>query len=489
MASDRFLKETHSEAASPAGAPIPEIKEEAIPVYFPRGVDDIVVHALAGDITLDTATTDQRNRFRLFDRPVEQLMHPDPEATLIGNLILKAEEKDVEDALGLIAKKQKENPSYLHGHVIARDPLGRPAKGTLLQLAAMGGDVDLKAEIKEDKDRGLCERLIRIGNLSEAEVAEQLKVINSPEAKAANESRNERILSAIKRFGKGILLKSKEYKGARENTSHNFKAFQLFCQPLIDQLERDLTPDPAEIVTSGYIYDPSVLPRAQEWFEEHLNGCRLFLMSPEEKEIHSDTNNLHLHLHPTKGLIYYFKGMEYNFNERELTREQRKSIADLFARQENFGKDMAHLEGRHQAACKALLAVTSKRGHTPDLTGFGGWWSNESDVFAVNGMGKLQSKLSSRDAQVMNPGIGHLVDGGIIPARTLTTSCGHFYHSSFCLGRDFYLGYYGAGRPWCGVTRRLHRLLENLCRAKASALQCYAIRASAEVTHTRGTIM
>lgn len=313
-------------------------------------------------------------------------------------------------------------------------------------------------------------------------------MINSAEAKAANDRRNERILSAVKRFGKAILLKSKEYKGDKEDYN-NFKAFQALCEPLIEQLERDLRPDPHEIITSGYIYDPAVLVEAHQWFEEHLNGCRLFLMSPEEKEIHSDTNNLRLHLHPTKGLIYYFKGEEYNFNKSELTVEQRKTIEGLFRQREFFGKDLAHIEGIHQKVCKALLAVTSKRDHTPDLTGFGGWWTIISDVFWVNGMGKLQSKLSSRDAQITNAGIGYVVDDGRIPPRSLVNRNGltYFFNSSSMLGRDFYLGYFGRGitewpRSWYAGARRWRTALENLCRAKTSALRCDAAGASSETT-------
>lgn len=488
MASSQFLKKTRSGASSSSSshtAPIPEGKEEAMSAYRnpdlgslldirgPEGVDTLVTHSLGGDINLDTATVDQRNHFRLFDRPIDKLMHPDPEASVIGNLILRGEEKDVEEALALIAKKVEKDPSYMRWHVIAADPLGRKAKATFVGLAAMGGDVDLKAEIKEDKDRGLVERIVKISNLSDDEVREQLNVINSDEAKAANDRRKERIVSAVKRFGVAILLKSKEYKGDIKDYN-NFKAFQVLCKPLIEQLERDLTPDPAEIVTSGYIYDPAVLAEALQWFEDHLNGCRLFLMSSEEKEIHSDTNNLRLHFDPTKGLFYYFKGVEYNFKD-ELTSEQRKTIEGLFRQRELFGKDIAHLEGLHQAVCKALLAITSKRGHTPDLTGFGGWWTIISDVFWVNGFGKLQSKLSSRDAQITNEGIGYVVDDGRIPPRTLVNRDRHtyFFNSSSLLGRDFYLGYY-AGAPALGAPPPgrwlVHGLVGKLMSIKNSSI-------------------
>ena len=77
---------------------------------------------------------------------------------------------------------------------------------------------------------------------------------------------------------------------------------------------------------------------------------------------------------------------------------------------------------------------------------FEGWSSIQSDVFWVNGFGKLQSKLSSRDAQIINVGICGLVDTKKIPMRSLRNENGshYFYNSSSRLGLDFFLGYYGA---------------------------------------------
>jgi len=59
------------------------------------------------------------------------------------------------------------------------------------------------------------------------------------------------------------------------------------------------------------------------------------------------------------------------------------------------------------------------------------------------GIGKLQSLLSSRDAQVARAGIGDMVDKKTIPKRTLNNS----ERSSLQLGVDFYLGYHGEVRP------------------------------------------
>ena len=72
---------------------------------------------------------------------------------------------------------------------------------------------------------------------------------------------------------------------------------------------------------------------------------------------------------------------------------------------------------------------------------FGDWWTKQSDVFWVNGFGKLESKLSSRDAQVIRAGIGNLVYDAIIPARTLNNAdmSSYFFNSYSRLGVDFYL--------------------------------------------------
>ncbi len=84
-----------------------------------------------------------------------------------------------------------------------------------------------------------------------------------------------------------------------------------------------------------------------------------------------------------------------------------------------------------------------------NVTHFGGWWSIQSDIFWVNGIGKLQNYLSARDAQVIRAGIGNFVDNGTVPPRTLKNNDGssYFFNSSSHLGVGFYIGSFGrAGR-------------------------------------------
>jgi len=331
---------------------------EAMPVRFPPGLGEIMLDSLGGDINPQPqydekkkCPTDSYQSVRLFGRNFQELMHPG--AAKVANLILRGEEKEVEEALALI----KKNPDLLRYHTIATDPLGRLMKGTPLQIAAIAGDVDLRDGIQEEKDRGMVERLIAVGNLSKEEVAEQLKIITSKEAREENEKRNQRVLSAIKKFGQSIC----EVKV--DSRPMSFEEFQASFKDHINQLEKDLQVRTNELTTSGYIFDPDILHKAAKWFEDNVMNVKGF--------------------------------------------------------------------------------------------SFGGWWTNQSDVFWVNGFGKLQSRLSARDAQVVGAGIGRFVDAGNLPSRTLNNSEGtsYFFNSSSGLGRTFYLGVDGARERTRGPRR------------------------------------
>src|SRR4029077_4509518 len=84
--------------------------------------------------------------------------------------------------------------------------LGRRVQGSLIQIMAMGGDINLQEGITEEKDLGLVERLKAMVGFPDELVAEQLEeVLTSEEAVAENEKRHMRILDAIKAFGEGII--------------------------------------------------------------------------------------------------------------------------------------------------------------------------------------------------------------------------------------------------------------------------------------------
>lgn len=354
-----------------------EASGEAMSVQLPD-VDTILLDYLDADLIIyyqgDKITQKfspkQRQQFTLFGAKPKALMYEvgSEEAASVANLILRGEEKEVNEALALV----KKNPDLLRTQCIATDPLGRRVAGTPFQIAAMAGDVNLlEGEIKEEKNRGLVERLKAVAGLSDEEVREQLEeVFASNEAIAENEKRNQRILDAIKAFGEKVIKASEKYKG------NDFEELQVLCQPVIKQLESDLTLHPNEVIKSGTIFDLTILQKAEEWFEENVNR-------------------------------------------------------------------------------------------------FGDWWSIQSDVFWVNGVGKLQSQLSSRDARVIRAGIGDLVDYNKVPTRLLRNSDGasYFYNTSSHLGQDIYLGYYGGecgAGMWTGAS--LGRAVGKLMSSKKNSV-------------------
>jgi len=297
------------------------------------------------------ATDSKDAQLTFFGSPRLDLPHT------LGTLILRGEENDVETVLAHV----KENPALLDVVVTVKDPLGTPVTGTLLQLAAMAGDVNLKSDITNEKDRGLVERLADAGGLSKERVAEDLACITSKEAQDANDKRVERYLAIIKKFGNSLC------EG------------KITDDEAIAQLEKELLEERSKAVNAGFVFDPKILHDTAKWFEENVNR-------------------------------------------------------------------------------------------------FGDWWTPQSDAFWINGFGKLQSLLSSRDAQVVRTGISKVVDDSVMAERTLKNPSGdsHFYNASSKLGRDFYLGYYGAQcgqASWRVAPRARTRFaVQNLCRAKTTAL-------------------
>lgn len=352
----------------------PTLADEAMPVYFPRGLPEIMLGYLGGDIhpkPKKHPPTHSYQPVKLFGKKFKEWMHP--EAAKVASLVLRGLEKDVEEALALI----KKNPDLLRYHAIATDPLGRRVKGTPLQIAAMAGDVDLREGIQEEKDRGMVERLIAAGNLSHEEVVEQLQVMTSEEAQQENEKRNQRILAAIIKFGESIRDVQED-----KHKKMSFKKFQMACKDHINQLEKDLQAGANELITSGYVFDPRLLSKTTKWFED------------------------------------------------------------------NFKK-------------------------------FGRALTNQGKVFLINGFGKLQSRLSSRDAQVIVEGVGNLVQG-YCPLRILISQNGacYFLNPTSQLGVNFYLGDYGL--PHCERSQLSMGpiCLESVCETKKRTLQnvCKAVQ-------------
>ncbi len=344
---DPELLSTSSKAALPSEPFISHDPDAAGEVMrsaqFTQGLPEIVLGYVGDDVNTnwlghpDDETKPfslaERQNFTLFGVKIEYFFRK--LAKQAATLILRGEKEDIKKALALV----KQNPHLVHCITRAFDPLQRPVEGTLLQIAAMAGDVDLRMRIKKEEERGAVERLIAAAGLSRDEVAEQLKVVTSEEAIRGNEARNQQILETIKRFGEGIIaLESKD--------DDSLEQFQAKCQPLIDQLEKDLRPDANRVLISGYIFDPMILRETLDWYDT------------------------------------------------------------------NFDR-------------------------------FSDW--NQRDVFIINGYGKLQAQLSSRDAQVVRDGIGPAMEKGKISPRTLNNTDGssYFYNPQSRLGIDFFVGYSG----------------------------------------------
>lgn len=340
-----------------------------------RVLDNIIIDYLGGDLDLNWRgsaadktkpfSNKERRQFRLMDRCVRELMNH-PKATKVANLGLSGEAEEIDEAEEII----KADPSVMHYRVLAHDRLDRHALGRPFEVMLIGGDVDIKPDLKEIKHRGAAERFALAGKLSKQQIEEQDQVLTSDEAKDTDAIRSSRTIDIMKKFGKDVLaVRPKDVE---------FKKFQgTHCKTLIDDLETDLLRDAKEeVVMMGKLFDgPLILGKVETWYDEN------------EK---------------------YF----------------------------NLNQD----------------------------------W-----VFGSNGYGTIQFILSARDGHVERPGFGRFVDGEM-PPRTLKNPDGtsHFGRPSSRLGRDFYIGYYGAagrgrrracGTYWCGSRE------EFLCQTKTAALQ------------------
>jgi hypothetical protein len=146
-------------------------------------------------------------------------------------------------------------------------------EGTLLQIAAMAGDVNLRKKTAKEKDHGLVELLAEAGKLSQEEVANQIHaVLFTEEAQQKNKERKQLVIDALVAFANNIIAANLP---ASWNTIEEFKAAQAKSQPYIDTFRKALLPDPNEVITSGYIFDPDILVKTAEWFENKENIERL----------------------------------------------------------------------------------------------------------------------------------------------------------------------------------------------------------------------
>lgn len=85
------------------------------------------------------------------------------------------------------------------------------------------------------------------------------------QAKRENEKRNRRVLSTVIEFAENLI---KTDLPTRWITDADFKETQATSQPYIDAFKNTLPPDPNEVITCCYIFDPQILATATLWFED-----------------------------------------------------------------------------------------------------------------------------------------------------------------------------------------------------------------------------
>jgi hypothetical protein len=296
------------------------------------GLTDIIIDYFGGDADslqqekpIEKLSAVARQNTTLFGHNVLELM-----AFRVANLTLLADENSVEEALNIV----KENPSLLGYVVTVTDQHGNTVQGKPLQIAAMAGDLDVLEDVKVEIDNGMVERLAVAGGLSNEEVAQQLHVINSAEAKQENEKRKKIILEKMIWFGNSIAeVRSAPDIGLRD--------FRENCKEIINALKQALKSDPTQIITSGYIFDPRIICDVVKWFKD------------------------------------------------------------------NIAK-------------------------------FDNYYSLQSEIFCINGIGKLQRKFSARDLQTISAGIGNVIDYKRTPPRT------HIKNEDIeKIGELYYVGFSG----------------------------------------------
>ncbi len=247
---------------------------EVAPCIFPTVIEDIILddytanegEAKGLDFPNMPAIQPQAPQFTLFGRPFLDLLRSD--VAQLGNMILRGEENDVETVVARV----RAYPPLLDIQVTVIDPRGTPVTGNLIKIAAMGGDVDLKEGIEDEKQRGIVERLKAAGGLSDERVADDLKCITSKEAKNDNKVRIKRYVDILIKFGEsiseihfdeGMTLKARQAKSIKVIDGHEVN--------LIDQLEKELQEEIKKEVHSGLVFDPRILQKVAQWFEENVN--------------------------------------------------------------------------------------------------------------------------------------------------------------------------------------------------------------------------
>jgi hypothetical protein len=159
-----------------------------------------------------------------------------------------------------VEKLVKQNPNILYLTVEAKDHRGRRVRGTLLQLAILAGDVNIRPKKNNAKDHGAVERLKAY--LPELESVRQLQAtqVNGWEQETA--ARMQVYMDALKTFLNAICTgKASTFDGLIVELEDSIKAFKSA-----------FTPHPDAVITTGFIFDTQIFLSAN-LAADRLNGC------------------------------------------------------------------------------------------------------------------------------------------------------------------------------------------------------------------------
>jgi hypothetical protein len=174
---------------------------------------------------------------------------------------------DNPDPEKVIAVVQKD-PSMLN-HPVNTVWRGRKIFGTLLQIAAMAGDINLRDKKAGEKDHGIVERLMPY--LPAAEVRRQLQVVFPTGWEKISAARIQPYIDATMVFMEGIIkIQIQLQHTIKDWHITNQAKLKAACQPHIDNFQTALNTHADEVITSGYIYDPSIIDRVIELFVSNV---------------------------------------------------------------------------------------------------------------------------------------------------------------------------------------------------------------------------
>jgi hypothetical protein len=143
---------------------------------------------------------------------------------------------------------------------------GRRIEGTLLQIAAMAGDVNLRNKQGNEKDHGIVEQLC--GYLPADEAQRQLQAVFPAGWEAITAARMQPYVNAAATFMEGVIQ-------ARAVTS---EALLTECQVLLENYKKALNTHTDEVIVCGYIFDPNILVTVMDLVKAnivHFGGAGL----------------------------------------------------------------------------------------------------------------------------------------------------------------------------------------------------------------------